>query len=55
MKQFNLKNKANICVIMKQKEEIIKAFEERRCSKRKSLKTTIYENLEQNLTKFIVR
>jgi len=55
MKQFNLKNKGNVhvCVIMKQKEEIIKEFEERSYSKRKSLKTTIYENLKQNLTKFI--
>ena len=53
MKQFNLKNKANISVIMKQNEEIIKAFEEKSYSKRKSLKTAIYEDLEQNLTKFI--
>jgi len=37
-KQFNLKNKANISVITKQKEEIIKAFEERSYSKRRSLK-----------------
>ena len=29
MKEFNLKNKANISVILKQKEEIMKAFEER--------------------------
>ena len=35
MKLFNLKNKANISVIMKQKEEIIKSFEEKSYSKRK--------------------
>ena len=44
MKKFNLKNKANISVIVKQKEEIIKAFEERSNSKRKSL-SRIYYNL----------
>jgi len=53
MKQFNLKNKANISVIVKQKEEIIKAFEERSNSKRKSLKTTTYEDVEQNLLQFV--
>jgi len=54
MKQFNFKNKANIFIIMKQKKEIIKAFEERSYSKRKSLKTTIYEDFEQNLLVYAI-
>ena len=53
MKEFNLKNKANISVILKQKEEIMKAFKERNLCNRKSLKTTNYEDIEEHLLKFI--
>ena len=53
MKKFGLKNKANISRILKRKSDIKKNFEENKNCKRKTLKTTPFENVEIELKNFL--